>query len=158
MNAIDKAVSYLNIKPRTRAQVEKYLKDKGYEHSEIEEAVTSLQDYNYIDDLNFARMYFELGFEKGRGTARISRELAEKGVPRDVINRAYQELESVPDQYEMALDIGRNIVESSLQGRDISELDYEAVHKLQAKIARRLASRGFEGDIVYRVAGECTRR
>lgn len=151
MNALERAVSYLNVKPRTRMQVIRYLQGKGYGDGDISEAVAELEQYNYIDDRNFARLYFELGFEKGRGEARIRRELAEKGVPRDIIDEAFEELEDIPDPYETALEIGRNVVGTRV-GDD--ELSYEEKQKLQAKIARKLANRGFSGEIAYRAARE----
>lgn len=152
MTALDRALKYLNIKPRTRHQVEQYLKGKEYAEDEIVEALAQLEEYHYIDDLNFARMYIELGFEKGRGMARIRRELSEKGVNRDTIAAAIDELEELPDEYKMALKIGRNIV----GGIDVSALEYKDIQKLRAKIARRLAGRGYTRDVAYKVAKECT--
>ena len=153
MDALAKAVNYLNIKPRTREQVEKYLKGKGFGADEIEKAVSELEEYNYIDDLNYAVMYFQLGFEKGRGVSRIRRELAEKGVDRETIDAAYYELEDVPDQYDAAMEIAMSVA----GGCDTEEMTYEEKTKLRAKIARRLGSRGYSGDIAYRAAKECVK-
>ena len=149
MNALERAVSYLNIKPRTKAQVEKYLREKDYEEDDILEAIRELEEYHYLDDLEFSRMYFELGFEKRRGEARIRRELGEKGVDRETIGKAFELLENVPEPYDMAYDIGRKVVENI----EIPD-DYQQKKKLQAKIVRRLATRGFSGEIAYRVAKE----
>ena len=82
-DARERAAAYLNIKPRTKMQVIRYLKSKGYEEDEINDAVTELEEYRYIDDFSFSVMYFQYGFEKGRGIMRIKRELAEKGVDHD---------------------------------------------------------------------------
>lgn len=147
MSAREKAVYYLNMRPRTKVQVIKYLKEKGYEDEEIYEAVNELEEYHYIDDFRFSQMYFEYGFEKGRGISRIKRELSEKGVSSDVIEIAYDELEYVPDQFETALEIGRSVI----AGIDTDELDYESRRKLQAKIGRRLAGRGFPAETAYKV-------
>ncbi|MCQ2544846.1 MAG: recombination regulator RecX [Clostridia bacterium] len=149
MNAIEKAVSYLNIKSRTKAQVEKYLREKNYEEDDIKQAIKELEEYHYLDDLEYARMYFELGFEKGRGTARIRRELGEKGVDRETVDKAFELLENVPEPYDVAFDIGRKTIENF----EIPE-DYQQKQKLQAKIVRKLATRGFSGDVAYKVAKE----
>lgn len=149
MNALDKAVSYLNIKPRTKAQVEAYLRKNEYNEDEIIHALSELEQYHYLDDLEYSRLYFEQGFEKGRGTARIRRELEEKGVSREIISDAYEMLENVPDPYEMAYDIGKKTIESlEIPG------DYQQRQKLQAKIVRKLDSRGFSGEIAYKAAKE----
>lgn len=150
MDVRERAVSYLNIKPRTKVQVIKYLRSKGFEDEEIKEAVDELEEYHYIDDLNYSIMYFEYGFEKGRGLIRIKRELEEKGVPSDIIEAAYDELESVPDQYETAADIAKGM----LNGLDTETMEYDEKRKLKAKIGRRLASRGFSMDVVYKVIND----
>lgn len=147
--AAEKAAAYINIKPRTAYQVKKYLKDKGYEDDIIAEAVDQLKEYHYIDDMEYSLMYFRYGFEKGRGVSRIKRELSEKGVSSDVIDIAYEELEDIPDQFEMAMEIGYG----SVAGIDIKELDFDTKQKLKAKIGRRLMSRGFSSDVVYKVIG-----
>lgn len=149
MKALDRAIAYLNIKPRTKLQIKQYLDKKGCDSKEVEEAISILEEYGYIDDLNFACRYFELGFEKGHGIFRIKKELAGKGVSKDVIDKALDSVEDVPDQFLTALDIGRQIVPE-----DAGEMDYETKQKLRGRIARRLAGRGFSSDIAYRAAKE----
>lgn len=145
--AAEKAAAYINIKPRTAYQVKTYLKGKGYEEDVIEQVIAQLKEYGYVNDLKYAEMYFEYGFEKGRGVSRIRRELSEKGVSSELIDMAYEELEEVPDQTEMAMEIADSI----LRGIDTAELDYDEKRKLQAKIGRRLMSRGFSSDVAYKV-------
>lgn len=149
MDVREKAVSYLNSRPRTRQEVMWHLKDKGFSEEEILETVKELEEYHYIDDLAYSRMYFEYGFEKGRGRNRIRRELAEKGVSSEIIEIAYDELEEVPDEFEMALSIAGSIV----RGIDPSELEYSEKRKLERRIGRRLAGRGFSMDTIHKVAG-----
>ena len=149
MDVREKAVSYLNSRPRTRQEVMRHLKDKGFSEEEILETVKELEEYHYIDDLAYSRMYFEYGFEKGRGRNRIRRELAEKGVSSEIIEIAYDELEEVPDEFEMALSIAGSIV----RGIDPSELEYSEKRKLEGRIGRRLVGRGFSMDTIHKVAG-----
>lgn len=87
----------------------------------LNETIEEMKEYHYIDDFRFSMQYFEYGFEKGRGIARIKRELKEKGVASDIIDMAYEELEDVPDQFETALAIAEAMTEAT----DMSELDYE---------------------------------
>ncbi|MBR6799999.1 MAG: RecX family transcriptional regulator [Firmicutes bacterium] len=126
-----------------------YLKGKGYEEDVIDDVIEQMKEYHYIDDYQFTEMYFAYGFEKGRGVSRIRRELAEKGVSSDIIDMVYEDLEEVPDETEMAMEIAGPIV----SGIDIDELDYDAKQKLKAKIGRRLMSRGFNSDVAYKVIG-----
>lgn len=145
--AAERAAAYINIKPRTAFQVRKYLREKGFDSDVIDDVVKQLAEYHYIDDMEYAMMYFRYGFEKGRGLVRIKRELAEKGVAADVIEMAYDELEDVPDQTDAAMQIAKNMI----SGIELDDMDYEEKRKLQAKIGRRLMSRGFSSDVVYKV-------
>ncbi|MBQ3610976.1 MAG: RecX family transcriptional regulator [Firmicutes bacterium] len=126
-----------------------YLKGKGYEEDIIDDVIEQMKEYHYIDDYQFAEMYFAYGFEKGRGVSRIRRELAEKGVSSDTIDMVYEDLEEIPDEMEMAMAIAEPII----NGIDMDELDYDARQKLKAKIGRRLMSRGFNSDVAYKVIG-----
>lgn len=152
MEALEKATTYLNRSPHTEKEVIDYLLRKGYERGEAESAAAQLKEYGYIDDLSYAKLYFEYGFEKGRGTDRIRRELAGKGISRELIDLAYNELENVPDEYEMALSLAARIADES--GGVTGEMSYKDRQKLQAKIVRRLAARGFSGSDSYSAARE----
>ena len=150
MDALEKATSYLNRKPHTEKEVMDYLLRKGYEQEESAEAVRRLREYGYLDDFAYAKLYFEYGLEKGRGKERIVRELAGKGVARDLIDQAFYDLEDTPDEGEMARQIAAQILAEA--GKDLGALSYEEKQKLQARIARRLASRGFSGSICWSTA------
>lgn len=145
--AAEKAASYINVKPRTEFQTIKYLKDKGFEQEIIDEVVKELKEYRYIDDFEYSLMYFRYGFEKRRGTERIKRELAEKGVSNEIINLAFEESEDVPDQLEAATEIASGMMD----GINTEELSYDAKRKLQAKIGRRLMAMGYSSDVIYKV-------
>ena len=151
--AAERAAAYINIKPRTAYQVNKYLKEKGYDDDVIDDVVNQLKEYHYIDDINYAEMYFQYGFDKGRGVARIKRELLEKGIAHDVIDEVYDSLEEIPDQKEMAMEIALFMIKDT----NLDGLDYDEKRRLQAKIGRRLISRGFSSDIAYKVIGEIVR-
>lgn len=153
MDVRQRAVNYLNIKPRTAAEIRKYLKTKGYDEEEINEAVSELEEYHYIDDLQYCSMYFRYGFEKGRGTDRIKHELKGKGVDAEIIEAAYEDLEDVPDQLEMAMEICRNAID----GVDVEELEYQERSKLKAKLGRRLMSKGYSSDVTYKAINRILR-
>ena len=152
MDALEKATAYLSRKPHTEKEVLEYLLRKEYGPDEAADAVARLKEYGYIDDLAYAKLYFEYGFEKDRGAGRIARELAGKGVDRETIDQAYEELEEKPDEETLAMDLAQQIVRET--GADPATMTYEEKQKLQARIVRRLASRGFSGGICYRASRE----
>lgn len=147
MDIRTRAARYINAGMKTEAQLRKYLADKGYDGEEISEIVDEYKQYGYIDDLNYAVLYYEYAFNKGRGLLRIKRELKNKGIDTDTIDEAYDMLENKPDQLELAMEIGRQIV----SGTDIDSLDYTEKQKLRGRIGRRLAGRGFSSETVYKV-------
>ena len=155
MDALEKATSYLNRKPHTQKEVMDYLLRKGYEEEESADAVRRLCEYGYLDDLDYAKLYFEYGFEKGRGKDRIVRELAGKGVANDLIEQAYEDLEDIPDEREIACQIAAQILSEA--GKAPCDMTYEEKQKLQARIARRLASRGFSGSICWSTARDAVK-
>ena len=73
--------------------------------------------------------------------------LAEKGVAADVIEIAFEELEEIPDEFETAYSIAESIV----RGIDPKELEFAEKRKLEGKIGRRLAGRGFSMDTIHKV-------
>jgi len=152
MDALEKATAYLSRKPHTQQEVTDYLLRKEYSPDETAAAVARLKEYGYIDDLAYAKLYFEYGFEKARGKDRITRELAGKGVSRDVIEQAFEQLEETPDEEETAFMLASQIIRET--DADPEEMTYEEKQKLRAKIVRRLASRGFSGGVCYRAARE----
>ncbi len=149
MDVRERALYYLNIKPRTRRQVEKYLRENGFSKEETAPVLKELEEYRYIDDLSYSMMYFERGFEKGRGRMRIRRELAERGVEEEIIREAFDRIEDKPDEFEAAMEIAEDIV----SGIDRNSLDYEQKRRLQAKVGRKLMSRGFSSEDIYKVIG-----
>ena len=156
MDALEKATAYLSRKPHTQQEVTDYLLRKEYSPDETADAVARLKEYGYIDDLAYAKLYFEYGFEKARGKDRIARELAGKGVSRDVIEQAFEQLEDIPDEEETAFQLALQIVREA--GADPEEMTYEEKQKLQARSVRRLASRGFSGGVCYRAARESVKK
>ena len=112
-SAIEAAYSYLDTRMRTCAEVERKLKEKGYDEDEILEAVNELTGMRYLDDYQYALRYYEYNREKRRGSGRAARELAEKGVDAETIRYAREDFlysEKV-DEYADALAVAEKELE-----------------------------------------------
>jgi regulatory protein len=73
----------------TAAECRARLIDRGHTAADADAAIQELVDEGSLDDNRVARAYARTAIDvKGRGRLRIARELAEKGVPRDVIAAA----------------------------------------------------------------------
>lgn len=160
-SALETAYSYLDTRMRTRSEVEKKLREKGYSEEETLEAVNELIGMRYLDDYQYALRYYEYNREKRRGSARAARELAEKGIDAETVRYAREDFlytEKV-DEYKDALDFAVREVE--LSGKTGTAGSVEAGgfdDKLSARIARKLDSRGFDRGDIFKVLDELRRR
>ena len=148
--AMEAASAYLANRMRTICEVKKYLREKEYSASEIDETVDELIALRYLDDSLYAERYYEYNREKRRGSGRAARELAEKGVDAETIRYAREDFlysEKV-DEYADALAVAEKELELK------PGLDEKAV----ARIGRKLDGRGFERSDIFRVLEELRRR
>ena len=85
----DQAITLLEFRARSVAELRRKLLQKGANAAEIEEVIVRLSDQKLLDDSNFAREFARsrvLG--AGSSKRRIIQELARKGVARDVADLA----------------------------------------------------------------------
>lgn len=79
---------------RSERNIRQKMERAGYRGEYLDEAIDSLKEYGYIDDMRFARYYAEsLKDGKGRSAFAISRALYEKGISRDMIDVVMEELD-----------------------------------------------------------------
>lgn len=122
---------------------------KGYEHdgARLESGAVDdvLDDFcrrGYLDDALLAGQLVASGVErKGQGRVALSRALAQRGIPRDVIDAALDELPD--DDAERALEYART------KARGLSRLDGDtALRRLVGQLSRR----GYNGSVAMRAA------
>ena len=96
----------------------------------------------YLDDDALASALVMSGVErKGQGRVALSRSLSQRGIPRDVIDRALDELPD--DDDERALEFART------KARSLSRLDPDtALRRLVGQLARR----GYNGAVAMKAA------
>ncbi len=143
-NAFDKAAAYLSAQPRTQWEVRKYLKQKEYDTSEIDDAVEQLLEYGYLDDLEYCRSYIRVAAEKGKGQKKIRQELEARGIGRETMEKAFPELDEKKRALEVAVKMARQQLS---EGKALDE-------KFLARAARRLAGLGYTTDVIYFVIGK----
>lgn len=94
--ARDKALRYLEYRPRSSAEIRRYLQDKGYAADILENIVARLEDSGLLDDLAFARYWIEQRAAfKPRSQFALRVELAQKGLERAVIDAALAEVDDL---------------------------------------------------------------
>ena len=97
--------------------------------------------------LRTAGCILSMAFRKAEAGCGSGGSWQKKGVAADVIEIAFEELEEIPDEFETAYSIAESIV----RGIDPKELEFAEKRKLEGKIGRRLAGRGFSMDTIHKV-------
>lgn len=112
----------------------------GYRGSFVDDAIDSLKEYVYIDDLRFARYYAEsMRDTKGRSAFAISRSLYEKGISRDVIDTVMGELDIDEDAQILKVLSSKGYNEENIRQIDDKE---------RQKLISSLMRKGFSYDLI----------
>ena len=112
----------------------------GYRGSFVDDAIDSLKEYGYIDDLRFARYYAEsMRDTKGRSAFAISRSLYEKGISRDVIDTVMGELDIDEDAQILKVLSSKGYNEENIRQIDDKE---------RQKLISSLMRKGFSYDLI----------
>lgn len=118
------------------------LKGHGLDATAIDDVTDDFCRRGYLDDTLLAEMLVTAGVErKGQGRVALSRALAQRGIPREIIQAALDELPD--DDAERALEFART------KARSMSRLDPDtALRRLLGQLARR----GFGGSVATNAA------
>lgn len=94
LRAYNNALRLLGYRPRSRLEIERHLRQKGFESEAIGAALTRLEANRYIDDEAFARAWLNHRERlRPRGARGLSHELRQKGVAREIIDEVLTELD-----------------------------------------------------------------
>jgi regulatory protein len=138
-------LNILSMVAKTRSQLEQRLTEKGHSPEVIEEAINRMIEVGVIDDAAFARNYTS-SLHDGRGLARraISRDLNQKGIDQETIEKALEGLDA-DAEYSRAVDLVRK------KARSTANLDPQArVRRLVGMLARK----GYPGNVAFSVVKE----
>lgn len=89
---MDAAAAFIGVRARSIAEVRRRLRHLGYPHELVDSVVDRLVDMSYLDDAAFARAWVESRDRaRPRGEIALRRELALKGVAREVVDEVLAE-------------------------------------------------------------------
>jgi regulatory protein len=84
---MDAAAPFLAVRPRSVAETQRRLRQLGYPHALVDEVIDRLVELDYLDDEAFARAWVESRDRaRPRGETALRRELALKGIDRELID------------------------------------------------------------------------
>lgn len=138
-------------KLRTRSlsvsEARQALRGHGLDSGAIDEVIEDFLRRAYLDDAALASALVTSGVErKGQGRVALARALAQRGIPRDLIDGALDELPD--DDDERALDFART------KARSLSRLDNDtALRRLVGQLSRR----GYNGSVAMKAAKQALR-
>lgn len=137
--AYHSAIHFLSYRMRSAQEIRAHLLKKEWSDSIIDVVLLELKDRKYIDDLEFAKAYVWTYVNSGKkGPLVIKRELINKGIAEDKINRALAEYDK-RRQISDAVRLGNKYVN---QYKKHSEL------MLRQKLERTLSTKGFPSDVI----------
>lgn len=89
---MEAAAAFLSVRPRSVTETRRRLRHNGYPDALVEEVISRLIEMEYLDDAAFAKAWVESRDRaKPRGEIALRRELALKGVARDVVDEVLAE-------------------------------------------------------------------
>ncbi|MCL2838677.1 MAG: recombination regulator RecX [Oscillospiraceae bacterium] len=134
---LKRAINVLAHKMRTVKEMSDKLMEKCDDEEIVNDVLFELCQKKLLDDLNYATLYIQDSINlKQKGLFQISMELEEKGVDRNVINRAIEASEV--DEFAAVL----NYIEVYTRAKTFES--YKDVEKLKAHLARR----GYTFDVI----------
>ncbi len=137
--AYNRAVRFLGFRVRSQAEMERYLRDKGYPADVVAETIDRLARQEYLNDEEFARLWLDNRERfRPRGQQALRYELRQKGLAAEVIEAAVANI----DEDELAWAA----VASKLhRWQNLDEPE------LRQKIMGFLSRRGFNYEVIQRV-------
>lgn len=126
--AFSYALNYVNRYSPTQKQLANKLYEKEYNRQVVDYVIEKCKEYNYINDLEYARCYTSYN-KDFKGKIKIKNDLRLKGITSDIIDSVLNDLEENDGAYELALKHSKR--------DDIFDIKY------QAKLSRYLAGRGY---------------
>ena len=130
------ALEYLSRNQKTEKQIREQLLKHEYNERIIEEVVTFLKTYHYIDDMEFAKRYIESKAVYGRKSSRyIQSQLYLKGISQVNPMEVWHSLEEVEQE---------NIIYFLDKYHYKKQLDYNQ----KRKIINRILNKGFSYEMI----------
>lgn len=142
--ARDCALSLLEYRDRTEAEMRRMLREREYAQEAVEEAIDFLKEYHYLDDQEYARKYVRTA-GAGKSIRQLRQSLQNKGISREILDLCLEE-ETIDEEAA---------VRHFLMKKGYNAGGGEEPEKTR-KLAAALGRRGFSFEIIRRVMEELT--
>ena len=141
--AREAALKLLERTRRTRADLRRRLRDKGYAEAVVAEVIERLQVVGLLDDVEFARAFLAGRWgRRAAGWRVLERDLRQRGVEREDVERArvrFEAEQGPADEVRLARRV------AAQAERRYAALDQRVRRQ---RLYALLARRGFDGDVI----------
>jgi len=138
-NAFDQSLQYISYKDRTEYEVRNYLEQKEYREQVIEDVLTKLKYYHYIDDAKYLNNYYQANQNgKAYGRIRVLADLKNRRLDKTCLNQFYQ---------LFTLENEQKCIHKQMQ-KVILKYQKLPVRKRKEKIKAFLMRKGFEFEVI----------
>ena len=141
-----RCMNLLKSRDYTEYQLRMKLKQGLYPEDIIDEAISYIKSYGYVDDLRYAKSYIHYAGNT-KSVRKIETDLKGKGISKEIIDKAYQEC----TELDGAVD-EEDIIEQYLIKKHYDREN--ATIEERKKIIGFLYRKGFPLDKIYKVVGE----
>jgi regulatory protein len=143
-DAVAAALRSLTRRDMSEMELRHKLKNRGYADCQIDDAVSRMKGYGYLDDGRYARQWAESALRCGRRFGpRLKMELAARGIAEDVISEV---VDSLADEFPEP-ELVAAIVAKRFGGIDFSNPDPGEKRRVVAYLQRR----GFSLPVILKV-------
>lgn len=141
-SAKNTALKFLSTRMRSEQEVRKKLEEKEFGVDVVDKVITFLENYKYIDDVQFAKTYSRDRLKvKGHGIKKIKYDLKMLGVQEEIIDEILSEEEAKEMEYEKAYS------QAFKKAKNLDINDIKDKKKLNDFMLRR----GYNYDIIVSV-------
>ncbi len=138
--AYNTALRILSRRSHSKGELKDKLKIRKFSSSIIEKTMQRLESEDYLDDEQFAVDYVKSrAANKPRGRILIKKELSDKKISREIIERAVSEYYPESMEFELALEL---LSKNSARFGNLAEAE------LKSKLNSFLKNRGFSFEII----------
>jgi regulatory protein len=139
------ALRLLERQRRTRADLERRLRDKGYAGATAAEVLDRLAGVGLVDDIEYARAFMAgRRARRSAGARRIEQELRARGVNAEDVAAASQRLDAEQGELDEVAGARRVITQAERRMRGLEP------RVRRQRLYGLLARRGFDGDVIRR--------
>ena len=144
--AKDAAYRSLSYRQRSRKELTDKLKEKKFSDKVIEDVIQGLEEYNYINDADFAFNWAESRVRTRRiGPIILRSELLKKGISKDIVDKTLKEIYNKYNERLLAIDA---LNSKAKMLRDMPE------NKKKRRLYSFLMQKGFSYEIINEILGE----